>query len=199
MSDIQVITATKNGTKIGEFNIKNSFLEQKVSPYMPIKKNNEHSKIASLLKHMSVPFGLVYLQTYGSNRNQNPLEEFKNMNIDNVASNLKKVRAFNNHNSCINNNNDDNNGNNNNNEHVRDTKVMEQPLCDRLLGVMKAYEKEKKEKDEKENKNKENKNKENKNKENKKATRKIHHNENNKNNKHKGNKNNKNTRKNNKK
>ena len=91
MSDIQVITATKNGTKIGEFNIKNSFLEQKVSPYMPIEKNNEDSKIGSLLKHMSVPFGLVYLQAYGNNRNQNPLEEFENMNIDNVASNLESV------------------------------------------------------------------------------------------------------------
>ena len=60
---------------------------------------------------MSVPFGLVYLQTYGSHQNQTPLEEFEHMNIDNVASKLQRVHAFNN-------NNNNNNHNNNNNEHV---------------------------------------------------------------------------------
>ena len=99
------------------------------------------------------------------------------MDIHNISSSLHKLNAFN-ENSGIN--------NNNNNEHVADTKVMEQSLCDRLLGVVKAYEKEKKGKHEK---------RENKNKENKKATRKIHHNKN-KNNKNKNNKNKK-TRKNN--
>lgn len=168
MSDVQVITTTKDGTKIGDFNIRSSFLDQKVSPYMP-KGEKEKSKVDALLKNMSVPFGLVYLQTYGKNPEQTPLDEFENMNINNVSIDSEH----------------------DNSNHVVDTKVMEQSLCDRLLGVVKAYEKEKKEKEEKKEKREENKNK-NKNKNNNRATRKINKNVNNKNN----NKNNKNTRKN---
>ena len=200
MSDIQVISTTKDGTKIGEFNIKNSFLEQKVSPYIPVKRDKDTSKIDALLKHMSVPFGLVYLQTYGSHQNQTPLEEFENMNIHDVSKQLHKLNTYNDNNSGIINNNNNNNNNSgiinnnnnnnsgiiNNNEHVADSKVMEQSLCDRLLGVVKEYEKEKK--------------REEKKRENKKLTRKIYHNKNaHKNNKNNKNNKNKNTRKNNKK
>ena len=116
MSDVQVISTTKDGTKIGDFNIKSLFLDQKVSPYMPVKKDKDTSKIDALLKHMSVPFGLIYLQTYGNHQKQTPLEEFENMNIHQFSNSLNKPNSFIDNSNNNNKNNNNNNNSNNNNQ-----------------------------------------------------------------------------------
>ena len=77
MNNLQVITRGKNGPKIGDFSIKNPFLEHQKSPM-------------TMFKDLSVPFGLIYLQRRSGdlNRSISPsdptsvLRDFQSINVD---------------------------------------------------------------------------------------------------------------------
>ena len=115
---IQVISKGKDGPKIGDFTVKNSFLESHKSPI-------------SLLNNMSVPYGLLYLQTYSSGVNKHHdvtdpsgvLEEFNSLTVDSaVRSNSGYV--------------DDNN--------TEDVAVVDKTLFDKLLGIVDKIKDERK-------------------------------------------------------
>ena len=109
MDNLQVITRGKSGPKIGDFSIKNPFLEHQKSPM-------------TMFKNLSVPFGLVYLQRQSGdlNRSISPsdptsvLRDFQSINVDSA---LRGVDHHTQH-------------------HAEEVEVISKSLYDKLLGVV---------------------------------------------------------------
>ena len=109
MDNLQVITRGKSGPKIGDFSIKNPFLEHQKSPM-------------TMFKHLSVPYGLLYLQQQSGdlNRSISPsdptsvLRDFQSINVDSA---LRGVEHHTPH-------------------HAEEVEVISKSLYDKLLGIV---------------------------------------------------------------